>query len=82
MMLVLALAVLAALVNAWAVRPKPPDAPALRRLLTMVISTRDSGWIAAAQKVAEQKLSETARWSPEVHQNPAPSPMRTEWRWE
>jgi len=85
MILVISLVVLtalASLVGAWSQRPPQPDDEALRRMLTTLVATRDSGWLAAAQKLAEQRVREVSQWRPEVHEKPAPSPMRTGWRWE
>lgn len=77
-----AITVLASLVRAWSRRPSQPNTEALRRLLAVAIATRETDWIAAAQKVADQKLRGPFRWRPEAHKQPAPSPMRTGWRWE
>jgi hypothetical protein len=76
------LTVLASLVGAWSQRPPLPDDAAIRSLLTTLVAKRDSGWLAAAQKVAEQKARGPIQWRPEVHEKLAPSPLRTGWRWE
>jgi ferric-dicitrate binding protein FerR (iron transport regulator) len=62
-----ALTVLAALVKAWSQRQPQYDDEALRRLLTTLVATHESGWIAAAQKVAEQKVRGPFQWRAEVH---------------
>lgn len=76
------IAVLASLANTWSDRPLKYDDEAMRRLLTMLVATRESGWIAAAQRVADQKARGPVQWRPEFHKKPVPSPMRTGWRWE